>query len=181
MPKGLISAIPNQQRAVYLVDPDKKAHPASRFVDIPNSLKEMDRLTGRVRPSSLKSYTRLKAFNSLRKYFRKENAPNGLNFIKFLHVLDGFMDKKAGRGEAGALNYRTLMVGGMHFMDAYTYQLERVQQCVVHYAAPNGLIYPFCAYNSGPTFRERIERRFSLPLDEWRKRRMTTMSYHEAS
>jgi hypothetical protein len=36
---------------------------------------------------------------------------------------------------------------------------------VIHYSAPNGLIYPFCTYNSGPTFRERIERQFSFPFE----------------
>ena len=69
-------------------------------------------------------------------------------------------DKKYGRGEseAGGFTYRTLMLAGMHFMDSYNYDVERVKRCVIHYAAPNGLIYPFCAYNSGPVYRERIER-----------------------
>ncbi|MFQ5904120.1 MAG: radical SAM protein, partial [Candidatus Binatia bacterium] len=163
---------PHCSLGTYLfVDKEKKAYPVTRFVDIPNLLKEMDRLANRARPSLIRSYTKLKVFHSLIKYFHKEKAPKGLNFTKFLQVLDGFMDKKAGRGEAGSHNYRTLMIGGMHFMDAYNYQLERVQRCVVHYSAPNGLIYPFCTYNSGPTYREKIERRFSLPLDLWRQGR----------
>jgi uncharacterized radical SAM superfamily Fe-S cluster-containing enzyme len=52
----------------------------------------------------------------------------------------------------------------MHFMDHYNYDVERVKRCVIHYAAPDGLVYPFCAYNSGPTFREKIEKRFSIPM-----------------
>jgi uncharacterized radical SAM superfamily Fe-S cluster-containing enzyme len=44
--------------------------------------------------------------------------------------------------------------------------VERVKRCVIHYAAPNGKIYPFCAYNSGPVFRERIEKEFSVPFEE---------------
>ncbi len=43
------------------------------------------------------------------------------------------------------------MLAGMHFMDSYNYDVERVKRCVIHYAAPNGRIYPFCAYNSGPS------------------------------
>ena len=58
------------------------------------------------------------------------------------------------------------MLAGMHFMDSYNYDVERVKRCVIHYAAPNGKIYPFCAYNSGPVYRERIEREFSVPLEE---------------
>jgi hypothetical protein len=53
----------------------------------------------------------------------------------------------------------------MHFMDSYNYDIERVKRCVIHYAAPNGLIYPFCAYNSGPVYRERIEKEFSIPFE----------------
>ena len=57
------------------------------------------------------------------------------------------------------------MLAGMHFMDSYNYDVERVKRCVIHYAAPNGLIYPFCAYNSGPVFREKIEKQFSIPIE----------------
>ena len=58
------------------------------------------------------------------------------------------------------------MLAGMHFMDSYNYDVERVKRCVIHYAAPNGKIYPFCAYNSGPVYRERIEREFSIPFEQ---------------
>ena len=53
----------------------------------------------------------------------------------------------------------------MHFMDAYNYDINRVKRCVIHYTAPNGLVYPFCTYNSGPCFREKIEKQFSVPLE----------------
>jgi hypothetical protein len=59
------------------------------------------------------------------------------------------------------------MLAGMHFMDSYNYDVERVKRCVIHYAAPNGKIYPFCAYNSGPVYRERIEREFSIPFESF--------------
>ena len=56
------------------------------------------------------------------------------------------------------------MLAGMHFMDSYNYDVERVKRCVIHYAAPNGKIYPFCAYNSGPVYRERIEREYAVSV-----------------
>jgi uncharacterized radical SAM superfamily Fe-S cluster-containing enzyme len=69
------------------------------------------------------------------------------------------------------------MLAGMHFMDSYNYDVERVKRCVIHYAAPNGLIYPFCAYNSGPVFRERIEKEFSIPFEQQEElRRLTAVS-----
>ena len=50
-------------------------------------------------------------------------------------------------------------------MDSYNYDFARVKRCVIHYAAPNALVYPFCIYNSGPCVREKIEREFSVPFD----------------
>jgi len=76
-------------------------------------------------------------------------------------------DKKYGRnGNDGKFTFRTLLVAGMHFMDSYNYDVERVKRCVIHYAAPNGKIYPFCAYNAGPEFRYKIEKKYSVPLEK---------------
>jgi len=74
-----------------------------------------------------------------------------------------------GRGEGEKKTYKTLMVGGMHFMDAYNYDLDRIKRCVIHFATPEGKLISFCSYNSGPTYRTATERRFSIPLDEWKK------------
>ena len=86
-------------------------------------------------------FTKLEAWNTLRKFFHAEKAPEGLTFHKFLQTLQGMTDKRYGRGdlEKKGFTYRTLMVAGMHFMDSYNYDVERVKRCVIHYAAPNGL------------------------------------------
>jgi uncharacterized radical SAM superfamily Fe-S cluster-containing enzyme len=49
--------------------------------------------------------------------------------------------------------------------------VERVKRCVIHYSAPNGLLYPFCSYNSGLVFRDQIEKRFSVSKAEYRQKR----------
>lgn len=43
----------------------------------------------------------------------------------------------------GTFTYRTLLVAGMHFQDAYNYDIERVKRCVIHYATPDEKRYPF--------------------------------------
>ena len=48
-------------------------------------------------------------------------------------------------------------MAAMHFQDVYNYEIPRVQRCVVHYAAPNGRLYPFCSYNCGPCHRQAVE------------------------
>jgi hypothetical protein len=164
-----LSCHPHCSLGTYLfVDRNRKATPVTQFVDVGAMLQDMDLLARKAGRQWIKFFTRIEAWNSLRKHFHAERAPEGLDFKLFLQTLQGMTDKRFGRGssEARGFTYRTLMVAGMHFMDHYNYDVERVKRCVIHYAAPNGLIYPFCAYNSGPTFRERIEKEFSVALEE---------------
>ncbi|MCK4341931.1 MAG: hypothetical protein KAY37_09440 [Phycisphaerae bacterium] len=77
--------------------------------------------------------------------------------LKFIHALRGKTNKSVGRGAAGETTYRTLMAAGMHFMDRYNFDTERIKRCVILYSTPDG-IYPFCTINGGPTYRPYIER-----------------------
>jgi 7,8-dihydro-6-hydroxymethylpterin dimethyltransferase len=163
-----LSCHPHCSLGTYLfVDQNRKATPVTKFVDVGPMLQDMDMLARKHGKHSIQFFTKLSAWNSLRKHFHQDRAPEGLNFQKFLQTLQGLTDKKYGRGdnEKKGFTYRTLMLAGMHFMDSYNYDVERVKRCVIHYAAPNGLIYPFCAYNSGPVYRERIEKQFAVPLE----------------
>jgi len=164
-----LSCHPHCSLGTYLfVDQNRKAVPVTQFVEVGPMLREMDELSRKAGKRRLKFFTKFEAWNSLRKFFHAEKAPQGLTFTKFLQTLQGMTDKNYGRGEKEkqGFTYRTLMLAGMHFMDSYNYDVERVKRCVIHYAAPNGKIYPFCAYNSGPVYRERIEREFSIPFEE---------------
>ena len=169
---------PHCSLGTYLfVDQNRKAVPVTRFVDVGEMMKEMDMLARKAGKRRVQFYTKLEAWNSLRKFFHEDKAPEGLNFTKFLQTLQGFTDKSYGRGESEkqGFTYRTLLVAGMHFMDSYNYDVERVKRCVIHYAAPNGKVYPFCAYNSGPVYRERIEREFSVPFEQQEEMRRLTL------
>ncbi|MCC6858247.1 MAG: radical SAM protein [Bryobacterales bacterium] len=168
-PTTHLSAHPHCSIGTYLfVDRNRKGVPVTRFIDVGAMLQEMDLLARKAGRQSIKLWSKMQAWNVLRKHFHEDRAPEGLSFTKFLQTLQGMMDKDYGRGksEAEGFTYKTLMVAGMHFMDHYNYDVERVKRCIIHYAAPNGRIYPFCTYNSGPTFREKIERQFSVPLEK---------------
>jgi uncharacterized radical SAM superfamily Fe-S cluster-containing enzyme len=58
-------------------------------------------------------------------------------------------------------HWNALFIGTMHFMDRYNYDLERVQRCCIHYATPDGTLIPFCTYNSGPVYREKIWKKYA--------------------
>ncbi len=164
-----LSCHPHCSLGTYLfVDQNRKAVPVTQFVEVGPMLREMDVLARKAGKRRLKFFTKVEAWNNLRKFFHEEKAPEGLTFNKFLQTLQGMTDKRLGRGESEqkGFTYRTLMLAGMHFMDSYNYDVERVKRCVIHYAAPNGRIYPFCAYNSGPVFRERIEKEFAIHCED---------------
>jgi uncharacterized radical SAM superfamily Fe-S cluster-containing enzyme len=150
---------------LFVDEKSKKAVPVTRFMDIPGLLQDIELLARSADRARFKFFSKVKTWNKLQKHFKPEFAPPGLTFNRWLQTIQGCVDKKYGRdGMDGTYSYRTLLVSGMHFMDSYNYDVERVKRCVIHYAAPNGLIYPFCAYNSGPVFREKIEKKYSVPL-----------------
>jgi uncharacterized radical SAM superfamily Fe-S cluster-containing enzyme len=172
-----LSCHPHCSLGTYLfVDQNRKATPATRFIDVGPMLQEMDLLARKAGKRRIQFFTKLEAWNNLRKFFHEDRAPEGLTFNRFLQTLQGLTDKNYGRGASdGSFTYKTLMVAGMHFMDSYNYDVERVKRCVIHYAAPNGLIYPFCAYNSGPVYREKIEKEFSVPFEEQEEMKRLTL------
>lgn len=153
--------------AYLFVNPStKQAVPVTRFLDFPGMLPDLELLCRTANKTSFTLYRRVQAWNAIRKHFREQDAPAGLTFARFLQTLQRMTDKEYARqelsGEQVRESYPTLMVAGMHFMDSYNYDLDRVRRCIVHYAAPDGLIYPFCTYNSGPTYRKRIESEYSV-------------------
>ncbi len=164
-----ISSHPHCSLGTYFFvdETSKQAVPITRFVDVPNMLQDMEELSRSVGKARFKLYSKVKTWNALKKHFKPQFAPPGLTFTKFLQTLQGMTNKKLGRdGKDGTFTYRTLLVAGMHFQDAYNYDIERVKRCVIHYATPDGKLYPFCTYNSGPCYREKIERQFSTPLEK---------------
>ena len=69
----------------------------------------------------------------------------------------------------GNFMHNVVMVGCMHFMDPYNFDIQRLQSCVIHYGLPDGTIRPFCSMNS--LHRAEVEKNFSMPYKEWVKNR----------
>jgi len=164
-----LTSHPHCAMGTYLyVDPvSKKAVPITRFFDVGAMLQDIDKLARKAEGARIKLFSKVSAWNSLRKHFKPAFAPQGLTFERFLNTLQGMTDHSSGRGKGdGTFTYKTLLVAGMHFMDVYNYDINRVKRCVIHYTAPNGLVYPFCTYNSGPCFREKIEKQYAVPFQE---------------
>jgi uncharacterized radical SAM superfamily Fe-S cluster-containing enzyme len=169
-PQLAFTAHPHCGLATYLyIDEEGTATPLPRFLDVDGLFRDLLELANKSEGKKFKAPMKIKAFNLIRKHFNKEKAPKGLSATKFLRKLEGVFsstDKEA----TAEISWGLLMVGGMHFQDLYNYDIERVKRCVIHYAVPDGRIIPFCAYNTGPEYREEVEKKFSLTFDEYRAR-----------
>ena len=66
----------------------------------------------------------------------------------------------------GEFMRKVLMIGDMHFMDAYNFDFQRVHKCAIHYLVPDerfgARVIPFCTMNN--FHRPRIERQYAVPL-----------------
>jgi uncharacterized radical SAM superfamily Fe-S cluster-containing enzyme len=170
-----MSCHPHCSLGTYLfVGTDGVAVPFSRFFDIEPMLSTFNRISSRYGKARFKLFQKIKALGELKGLFNADAAPTGMTFKKFLHTLNGMIDKEVGRGESGERTFRTLMVAGMHFMDAYNYDTARAQRCVVHFCDPEGRMYPFCTYNAGPVYRSRVEPKFALTPEQFRQRTAKT-------
>jgi len=168
-PNIVMSCHPHCSLGTYLfVGTDGKAVPVPQFFDLKGMLDDMWELARKTEKSHFKFFRKIQAFTALRRHWRGDRAPAGMTFEGWLHTLNGMVDKNVGRGQAGKQTFRSLLVAGMHFMDRYNYETDRVRRCVIHYADPDGHLYPFCTYNAGPEYRYRVEQKFAMTPDEYR-------------
>ncbi len=154
---------------IFVNSKTRSVSPITKVIDIEGFTHELNKLV-KQKISHIRALTALSAQHLLKKFFRVEEAKDGMTPEICLELFQGVVDKEAQQRVELIYNWNMLMVGGMHFQDSYNYNVDRVKRCCIHYSAPDGRIYPFCTYNSGPVFREKIERQFSIPLEEWRKR-----------
>jgi len=145
----------------FFVTPDKQAVPIPRLFDIERlfgSFNELALKIARQRPDGRANWRdRLALLAAFVGSYNWRQFDRRISPLTFMHTLRGMTNKRYGRGAAGRRTFRTLMAAGMHFMDAYNYDVERVKRCVILYSTPDG-VYPFCTINGGPEYRPYIER-----------------------
>lgn len=157
---------------------DSQTHavsPIPAFVDVEPLMQAMQSTANRLNHAGFLGRLGVaRQLRRLKRFYHEDTAPVGWSFEQFTDFMMGFADfrRKYGDNEArvkacSGSRCRPILMASMHFQDAYNYQLDRVRRCVIHYAAPDGRCYPFCSYHSGPCHRERVERQFAVPLDEY--------------
>ncbi len=180
-PQVAFTSHPHCGLASYLVVGDQgEIRPITDFIDVEGLMEAIhekaEEWDSFMKKAAIKVGSKLKTEKGKRKsvvknfrkhfgdYLVEEKLPGGLTISEIMEDIITEGDKSS----VGEFAWRTMFVGGMHFQDDYNYDIERVKRCVIHYATPDGRIIPFCAYNGGPTYREEVEKKFSVPLEEWR-------------
>lgn len=143
--------------------------PLTRFIEVDDLFTELYKLAKKASGKKVHVFTKVKAYNLIKKHLKKDELPDGMNTLEFLNVLKRVFSEDTKKG-LSKFSWNMMYVGAMHFMDAYNYDIERVKRCSIHYTTPDMKLIPFCAYNSGPVYRTGVEKKFSVPLAEWRKR-----------
>ena len=133
--------------ATFVFVEDERLVPITRFANVDGFMNAMNEVA-RLAQAGKKVRASVKMMESMRHLKLKVLGP----------LITGVV--KEGSYEAlGRLMRRIIMIGGMHFMDGYNFDLERVERCGIHYAIPDGRIIPFCTMNT--LHREQIERQFA--------------------
>ena len=141
----------------------------TRFVDAEGLFKDLYDISVKAEKTKVKFPSKLKAYNALKRHIDEDKMPEGLDMKMFLGLMQAMLGDST-KASLAKFSWNMMFVGGMHFQDNYNYDIERVKRCCIHYAVPDGRIIPFCAYNGGPTYRDEVEKKFSIPLAEWRKK-----------
>ncbi|MBC7129221.1 MAG: radical SAM protein [Thermoplasmatales archaeon] len=152
---------PHCGAATYIFVRGNEIIPINKFVDVDGFLEEARKIAEDFKKSRFAKLKLIKAMK-LTKYIDEKELPEGMNLKDVIKEILGKRDKKS----LAKFHWKSLYIGAMHFQDLYNYDIERVIRCGIHYVTPDGRIIPFCAYNSGPTYREEVEKRFSTPLRE---------------
>lgn len=144
--------------------------PLPKFIKVENVFKELQTLVEKAQKRKGTLRTKLGVVRIFWRNIDKKKMPKGMSRIQFLRMILAVINDKTKKGLA-KFSWDMLFIGAMHFQDSYNYDVDRVMRCSIHYTTPDMRIIPFCAYNSGPVYRTEIEKKFSIPLDQWRKQK----------
>ena len=148
--------------ATYIFMDNGKIIPITRFIDIDKFLAYLNKYAEKLEGGGFAIKPRVFASGAknFRKIFKESEAPSNLDIKKILW--DIF--KTQSYDALGEFHKNSLLISCMHFMDPFNFDTDRVKDCVIHYAVPDGRVIPFCTMNS--IYRQGIEEEFSVPLNQ---------------
>jgi hypothetical protein len=154
--------------ATYVFKDGDKMMPITRFLDVEGFVEFLNEQGREMKNGKSKYIVGAKSLFKFKSLIDPSKTPKGLNFTKVLFDVLVKHDYHA----LAAFHHKSLFIGMMHFMDLYNYDIQRVQNCAIHYATPSkeSPIVPFCAFNVIPElYRDKIQKEFGMPISQWEK------------
>jgi uncharacterized radical SAM superfamily Fe-S cluster-containing enzyme len=139
--------------ATYVFKDGDDLVPITRFIDVEAMMNYLEEISKESISTLKKPILGAKLLNKLRQCIDDDKKPEYLNITKML------TDILLGNSYLDEFSYEAVLIGCMHFQDAYNFDLERVQRCAIHYALPDGRIIPFCPFNT--VHRKSFERAYA--------------------
>lgn len=154
--------------ATYIfMDEKGNSVPFPKFIKVEEFSSGLTAICDKANKSAFKKLYALKLLKLLNNCVIEKELPGGMKKRQFISMIKGIMSSDSKKTLA-AFSWKMMFFGGMHFQDSYNYDVERVRRCAIHYVTPDCQVIPFCAYNGGPEYRAAIEKKFSVPLAEWK-------------
>jgi len=154
--------------ATYIFKDGDKLRPITRFLDVPGFVEFLNEQGAELKNGKSKYLVGARSLFKFKSLVDPKKTPKGVNFTKLLFDVLVKHNYKA----LSVFHHKSLFIGMMHFMDLYNYDVQRVQQCAIHYVTPSKEqpIVPFCAFNVLPTlYRDKIQKQFGLSLKKWER------------
>ena len=133
--------------STYVFVEDGKVIPITRFFDVEGFLEIVNEKNEELRNGKrgrIKSVLDLSI--NIIKLIDKERAPESINVKNFANFIVDIL--KGNYASLVKLHHNLLMIGCMHFMDPYNFDISRCERCCIHYVVPDGRVIPFCTFNT---------------------------------
>jgi uncharacterized radical SAM superfamily Fe-S cluster-containing enzyme len=155
----------------YIFIDNGKIIPVTRFVDVKGMFEYLSELGDDIKYAKWKSPKKVESVSrlllNLKKFVDYSKAPEGFKLKDM--VYNAFTE--GDYHGLKAFHYKSLFIGFMHFQDPYTYDVDRVERCDIHYAMPDGRVIPFCAFNVIPElYRDSTQRKYSIPANVYEEK-----------
>lgn len=161
-PEVTFTCNPHCGTATYVFVDGDGIIPVTRFIDVDRFFELLNKSTESLNKGGIMAKAKVLARASveLPKTIDMSKSPESIDIKNIIAQIF----KERSYAALGEFHHNSLLVSCMHFMDPWNFDHDRVKQCVIHYAVPDGRIIPFCSMNT--IYRPEIEKKFSKPLKQ---------------
>ncbi|MBW9223799.1 radical SAM protein [Methanothermococcus sp. SCGC AD-155-E23] len=146
MKKPVIGSHQHCGVSTYLFLDNGRMIPLPRFFDVEGFLEIIREKNEELEKGRGKITSLLDLGVKVLKFIDRDRAPKSLNLKSLAHIIVDIL--RGNYDSLVKLHHSILMIGCMHFMDPYNFNIKRCERCCIHYALPDGRVIPFCTFNT---------------------------------